>query len=567
MTKANGMTSILKPSTQQLMTTLTSRAAEALAAFNLFLSESILILDCSTSPGPALPGSARLDEARSILDAASQARKFVLDELTPDNTRITLLLCADAERGRAEQVKGWLLHERHCERVLCCSRDVYAARYAFTMRPFDAQPVYPAEIVADALFLGSAASCNTGALDDLRITHVVSLLERTPAPPADRSWLLCHIPDSESADMGPVMQRALPFITEAIASGGRVLVHCEQGVSRSATVVCAHLMLTSGAAQMSASEALATVRQHRPSARPNAGFMQQLDRREWEANDEAAQVATSGVASSAFATEPTARQLGDWLETRGYTADDVRPEKPSIACPAAGQWLCDDVSFDPSTVRARELKQSLGTVLDGLFTRRECAQIIASAERLGFGVTNFPQRYRGNRRLQVDDTTGALAAQIWGRIQPWVPATITVPKGDDDDDDDDDTGLPAGEWRAVGCNSRFRLSKYFPGDGFAPHSDSIGCLGSGRFTLLTVNAYLNDLSPEQRGRTLFFGSGADDGTGSDVAVDAAGGEAGSAVLFEQGSVRHEGEPLASGLKYLLRTDVVYERVELEGGEQ
>ena len=40
-------------------------------------------------------------------------------------------------------------------------------------------------------------------------------------------------------------------------------------------------------------------------------------------------------------------------------------------------------------------------------------------------------------------------------------------------------------------------------------------------------------------------------------VGAAGGVAGSAVVFRQELVRHDGERLASGVKYLMRTDVVY----------
>mmetsp|Transcript_823 Transcript_823/g.2675 ORF Transcript_823/g.2675 Transcript_823/m.2675 type:complete len:122 (-) Transcript_823:11-376(-) len=45
-----------------------------------------------------------------------------------------------------------------------------------------------------------------------------------------------------SADLTPVMRVALPFLAAALRSGGRVLVHCDRGASRSASVVIAHLM-------------------------------------------------------------------------------------------------------------------------------------------------------------------------------------------------------------------------------------------------------------------------------------------------------------------------------------
>ena len=71
---------------------------------------------------------------------------------------------------------------------------------------------------------------------------------------------------------------------------------------------------------------------------------------------------------------------------------------------------------------------------------------------------------------------------------------------------------------------------------------------------MTVNIYLNDLEPAQHGRTRFFLER------KGGAVDAAGGVAGSAVLFKQEHALHDGEPLASGLKYLMRTDVMFVKV-------
>lgn len=53
---------------------------------------------------------------------------------------------------------------------------------------------------------------------------------------------------------------------------GKVVVHCYQGVSRSATIVAAFLMLKRG---MSAEEALKTLRKKREIF-PNEGFLNQL---------------------------------------------------------------------------------------------------------------------------------------------------------------------------------------------------------------------------------------------------------------------------------------------------
>jgi len=55
--------------------------------------------------------------------------------------------------------------------------------------------------------------------------------------------------------------------------GGRVLVHCQEGVSRSVTIVTAYLMRYH---HLSLYQALACVLDARPLAGPNEGFIEQL---------------------------------------------------------------------------------------------------------------------------------------------------------------------------------------------------------------------------------------------------------------------------------------------------
>lgn len=62
------------------------------------------------------------------------------------------------------------------------------------------------------------------------------------------------------------------FIHEALIMGGKVLVHCGEGISRSATIVLAYLMIKRG---FTAQESVAQVRRHR-SILPNCGFLKQI---------------------------------------------------------------------------------------------------------------------------------------------------------------------------------------------------------------------------------------------------------------------------------------------------
>jgi predicted patatin/cPLA2 family phospholipase len=68
-------------------------------------------------------------------------------------------------------------------------------------------------------------------------------------------------------------QECLQFIKECLQMGGRVLVHCFAGVSRSASVVIAYLMREHGQTFV---DALNYTRRRRPIVFPNFGFQRQL---------------------------------------------------------------------------------------------------------------------------------------------------------------------------------------------------------------------------------------------------------------------------------------------------
>ncbi|XP_030920928.1 dual specificity protein phosphatase 26 [Geospiza fortis] len=71
--------------------------------------------------------------------------------------------------------------------------------------------------------------------------------------------------------MSPYFYPAADFIHQAL-NEGRILVHCAVGVSRSATLVLAYLMIRH---HMPLVEAIKTVKDHRGII-PNRGFLRQL---------------------------------------------------------------------------------------------------------------------------------------------------------------------------------------------------------------------------------------------------------------------------------------------------
>lgn len=79
--------------------------------------------------------------------------------------------------------------------------------------------------------------------------------------------------DEESAQLLPHWKETHRFVEAARAQGTRVLVHCKMGVSRSAATVIAYAMKQYG---WSLEQALRHVQELRPIARPNPGFLRQL---------------------------------------------------------------------------------------------------------------------------------------------------------------------------------------------------------------------------------------------------------------------------------------------------
>ncbi|KAJ3998375.1 hypothetical protein F5050DRAFT_1567358 [Lentinula boryana] len=80
--------------------------------------------------------------------------------------------------------------------------------------------------------------------------------------------------DSEEEDILIHLLPAIAFIQSELDKGRGVLVHCQAGVSRSATIVAAYLMHNR---QMSVEEALDLVRKARPEIDPNPAFIAQLE--------------------------------------------------------------------------------------------------------------------------------------------------------------------------------------------------------------------------------------------------------------------------------------------------
>ncbi|XP_046872994.1 dual specificity protein phosphatase 5 [Hypomesus transpacificus] len=132
----------------------------------------------------------------------------------------------------------------------------------------------PVEILP-FLFLGSAYHASRqDYLSDLRITALLNVSRRDLRPAKghyDYKWI--PVEDSHTADISSHFQEAIEFIDRVKMSGGKVLVHCEAGISRSPTICMAYIMRTE---RRQLEEAFDIIKQRRELISPNFSFMGQL---------------------------------------------------------------------------------------------------------------------------------------------------------------------------------------------------------------------------------------------------------------------------------------------------
>jgi protein-tyrosine phosphatase len=141
--------------------------------------------------------------------------------------------------------------------------------------------------ITRTLYLG--ARPNRERVQELKragVTHVVSCLmederSRMAFLQQDFHHLFLGVHDGMHEDIAGALSQFFDFAAAATASdpNAKLFVHCEVGVSRSATLLIALLMKTEG---MSFFDALCRVRSKRIQVLPNIGFASQLQRLEHE---------------------------------------------------------------------------------------------------------------------------------------------------------------------------------------------------------------------------------------------------------------------------------------------
>jgi prolyl 4-hydroxylase len=166
-----------------------------------------------------------------------------------------------------------------------------------------------------------------------------------------------------------------------------------------------------------------------------------------------------------------------------------------------------------------------------------CNRVIDRANHLGFepatitseNGTSVTPDIRNNDRVIFDDVD--FANELWLRISPYFQKPF---KG----------------MTAVGINERFRVYRYVPGQFFDWHQDGEYTRRDGAVSKFTLMIYLND---DVNGGGTSFADVFSPYVFADFTIKPATGKA---LLFHH-PLSHRGDPINTGEKYVLRSDVMF----------
>ncbi len=253
-------------------------------------------------------------------------------------------------------------------------------------------------LVVDRLYIGDRKFAkNKAKLCELGIKYIVNA---TCAPSdgglhnffeADQSfvYLRCAVADSDGADIAQFFERTNAFIADGIASGYSVLVHCQQGVSRSASLILAYLIRTQA---MALKGAYMHLKQRRPLVKPNSNFLRQLI--EWEKRGAAAAAAAAvvGAGGDAANAKKRARQSAEVVEGSEADTDAV-----AAAAPSSNSLL----SPSSASVSASAAAQSSESTDEG--ASAAAASVDAPSAAVDASVANAPETKRSKTAAATSD--------------------------------------------------------------------------------------------------------------------------------------------------------------------
>ncbi|XP_029025509.1 dual specificity protein phosphatase 4 [Betta splendens] len=276
------------------------------------------------------------DEARGRLRSGMYSAVVLYDERTPDSdavkedstvTVVLNALCRDCSSANVFLLKGgydrfFSEYPEFCLKTKSLpsltSQSSIESSCSSCGTPHHDQGG-PVEILP-FLYLGSALHASKKeVLDAIGISALLNVSSDCPNHfEGDYQYKCIPVEDNHKEDISSWFLEAIEFIDSVRDSSGRVLVHCQAGISRSATICLAYLMKRK---RVRLDEAFEFVRRRRSIISPNFSFMGQL------LQFESQLLATSCAAEAAATASPL---LGPKTAAAAAASAAATPTSPFI---------------------------------------------------------------------------------------------------------------------------------------------------------------------------------------------------------------------------------------------
>eukprot|EP01065_Artemidia_motanka_P011007 TRINITY_DN1592_c0_g2_i1.p1 TRINITY_DN1592_c0_g2~~TRINITY_DN1592_c0_g2_i1.p1 ORF type:complete len:337 (+),score=77.95 TRINITY_DN1592_c0_g2_i1:69-1013(+) len=273
--------------------------------------------------------------------------------------------------------------------------------------------------------------------------------------------------------------------------------------------------------------------------------------------EETFEQAAQGLKLAGGALQPPKILNPGWQQGHIFTARDD-PDRTSMPWKAPEFVRAVDPAEQAARTSVEEIdccgngeRGSFARIVRGVLTEDQCAALIHAVNEKGFtpallniggGRQVLSPGHRDGHRVIVDSPE--LTKWLMQVLRPHIPETL-------------------GGAHAVELNERCRFLCYTPGQSFPAHFDGrysrpYDHPRRGDYSQVTVQLYLHDVSPGAGGATTLF-PGSRDATPCQPS-------AGSVLLFTQ-DLFHEGSLVKEGLKYTLRTEVMYTTKPTDAGDR
>ena len=131
--------------------------------------------------------------------------------------------------------------------------------------------------IEDDLFLTSYDGVQNNKLHRRGITHIIDLTNRNyTIDNVTILHLMMH--DNEQQPLDTLIPKTNQFIEAALKQNGKILIHCEQGISRSPAILCAWMIYrdSNNGSFDGYDRIIKIIQAARSIVQPNAGFVRQL---------------------------------------------------------------------------------------------------------------------------------------------------------------------------------------------------------------------------------------------------------------------------------------------------